>query len=497
MRKIAICAFQHESNTFVPHLTERHDFDVVRGKGIYNNLSHFPTIRGMINELSKNRGTYEIIPTVFARALPFGKVERGFYELIKAEIIERIKGVKQLGAVLLALHGSMVVDGIGDGEGDLLQSIRMTLGKKVPLICALDMHATLTPTMVRNCDAITGFRTAPHTDQERTGARAAQLAQWVLTGINRKTWMAVQRIPMLIPGEVSETSVKPMQSLINYINYIEKQEDMLDMSVFLGFPWADVPSNGAYAVAVSSNPDTAKEEAQRLALEVWSKRTEFAFQSEARSPVDAIERAIHSDDLPVVISDTGDNPTAGAPGDNTNMLRLLLSKQATDPGIGSLLVAIPDPEAINFCFDRGVDRTVTIRLGGKMDSHFSEPLEVECKILKLLPRYNNRYDVVLLRVDKIRIIVTSRRVAVTDVDLLNYLGLDVEKTKVIVVKSGYLIGDYKAKAGRSILALTTGYTDQKLSRFTFAHVKRPIYPLDSDVVPPFLGDDCWTNDRGE
>ena len=60
------------------------------------------------------------------------------------------------------------------------------------------------------------------------------------------------------------------------------------------------------------------------------------------------------------------------------------------------------------------------------------------------------------------------------------LGIIPEERKVIVVKLGYLEPEIRAIAKRSMMALTTGSTDELFHRLPYKKLKRPIYPLDGD-----------------
>ena len=56
----------------------------------------------------------------------------------------------QLGAagpvdgVLLDLHGAMVVEGIDDGDGDLLEAVRGAVGPDCPVVATFDLHGNHT-----------------------------------------------------------------------------------------------------------------------------------------------------------------------------------------------------------------------------------------------------------------------------------------------------------------------------------------------------------------
>ena len=63
---------------------------------------------------------------------------------------------------------------------------------------------------------------------------------------------------------------------------------------------------------------------------IWVKREEFCFYNETRMPKDALEKALDSvrnNVYPVVLSDSGDTPTAGSSWDITNFLKLILERK--------------------------------------------------------------------------------------------------------------------------------------------------------------------------
>ena len=58
-----------------------------------------------------------------------------------------------LDGVYLALHGAMIVDGLDDPEGQLLERVRAIVGPSVPVVAAYDLHLHLTPEMCATADA--------------------------------------------------------------------------------------------------------------------------------------------------------------------------------------------------------------------------------------------------------------------------------------------------------------------------------------------------------
>lgn len=219
--KVAVAGFHHESNTFNPIITGADDFVVLRRGEVFSKMTHYGSINGVISTLQSFG--YEVVPTLFARAVPNGVVSRDFYLSIKAELLEMMRGLQGIDALMLALHGSMRVEEIGDAEGDMLEALR-EIFPTIPTVAALDMHATLTDKMMANANAFVGYKCAPHTDTYETGAHAAEMTRLTLEKGVRLT-MAAVRVPMLIAGEKSETSTHPMTGRIARLRELERDDD--------------------------------------------------------------------------------------------------------------------------------------------------------------------------------------------------------------------------------------------------------------------------------
>ncbi|MCX7704782.1 MAG: M81 family metallopeptidase [bacterium] len=482
-RTIAVGMLYHESNTFTPAYTGEKDFIIIKGKDIFgikeSKGDTFGEIKGML-KFFNHKQNYRIKPLICARALPYGMVKKEVYLKLKKELINRLLKIHDLSAVLLSLHGSMYIEDIGDGEGDLLSSIRNILPQNVLIVCTLDMHATVTRKMVKNANAFVAYKTAPHTDVVETGIEAGRLLYNALeNSIIPRT--SCSFIPMLISGEQSETGVEPMKGLINSLKVVERQPGVLSASYCLGFPWADHSENFVSAIVVSklNEIQSGKVLAKKLADSFWQKRKEFRFITEAFTPQASIKRAVEyikKNNSPVFISDSGDNPTAGSPEDNTNLLKIIDKMNLPDLiKDRPLFAVIYDPEAVNRCLD-SVNKDIEIFLGGRIDSIYSKPYKMKGKVEKVVKRGGTVY--VLMRIPNVDVVISSRRVGITDVNIFQNLGIDLRKRKIVIVKSGYLVDDLRKVASCSILSLTNGCTDLLLNRLPYKRLKHPVFPID-------------------
>jgi len=484
-KRVLVCGLHHESDTFNPIVTGKKDIWVLRDKDL---LAHrgADALSGEIDTLVK--AGYEVIPTLVARAVPNGEWDKAYYLELKKEILEDIKKAGHIDAFCLSLHGSMRVKGLGAAEGDLLEAISL-LRPGVPVVTSLDMHATVTKRMMTHANGFVGYKTAPHVDEFETGAHAANIVIALLEK-GAKPVMSAVHVPFIVAGEQSETSVEPMKSLMEYLREIEKRPGIMAASLLLGFPWADTEENGVTALIVTDgNQDLADKTSMELAQRFWLIRAKFGFYNETRMPEDAINetaRLLKEGISPVVLSDSGDNPTAGSSQDVTNFLSLLLKD-------GRLCHLKPqlcyqgfyDPEVCALAFKAGIGGKVTSTLGAKFDQVKSSPIPIDAKVKALVKAWPNanHSDLALLDVNGIDVVVTSGHVGCYDPAMMRALGVKPEDCKVIIVKLGYLEPEIRAIAKHSMMVLTTGSSDELFKRLPYTKMKRPVYPLDGDFTP--------------
>jgi microcystin degradation protein MlrC len=473
---VAIGGLQHETNTFTTLKTSLEDFVVAEGEEM---LSIPPAVRDTsmqgIIEVCQEQGV-EIIPTLFAYALPSGTITKDTYENLKGRLLAGISGADRLDAIVLAMHGSMYVEDIGDADGDLLASLRELVGPEVPIVCALDLHATITEQMIENADGFVGYRTAPHVDKVATGRRACELA---IRAVQESLELCTQwvSIPMIVSGEQSETRVPPTSEIIKELVHMPEVGEIISSSIFLGFPWADVPYSCVSTVVVTSKAaaPAGKQEAKRLAQYIWDKRDEFVFTTEAYDLDKCLDIAEEEESCPIIIADCGDNPTAGSSEDLSNVLDVLIQRSFKN----ALVAVIVDEDSYAKCVEAGANKYVELDLG-RVNPTEEEPRGLSVRAYVERIGTGKGIPSAVLRIDDIWAIVTTQRTDVYDPKFLKDLKLDPFDYNVIVVKSGYLSPEYQALTKRPMLALTPGDTNPLLETVPYRQVKRPIYPVDKD-----------------
>lgn len=309
--RIAIGSIQCEGNSLTPVRTKYEDFDYAKGEAMYEKIQVMDFFR---------QHNYEIVPTIYAHALPGGAVIKEDFLRLTEELVD---GIPESGidGVWLYLHGALYVEEIGSGDTYLLKKVREKVGDTIPISVAMDFHADNTDEIVTLANCITGFRTAPHTDHKDTQIRAAKnLLHCIRKNILPKP--QIKRANVVICGDAVQTAQEPLKGLMEFAETFERTiPGMLSVQVFNGQPWIDEPYMGPnFVVTHESDTQKAKECAEILARKFYDIRHDFKFEVETAEPEDAIRMAMQAEEQ-VFISDSGDNTTAGASGDNAYMLR--------------------------------------------------------------------------------------------------------------------------------------------------------------------------------
>ncbi len=474
--RILTAGIRHESNTFNPVLTTSKDFIVKRGSAVLEGEEWAGYL--------KNEGI-EVIPTLHADAGPYGVVVRDTYESFRSEIISKISEAGRIDGIYLDMHGALHAGGYQDAQSDLIRSIRKEVGDAVLISASFDLHGNMSSEFVRGLNIVTAYRTAPHVDGSQTRLRAVRL----LVNALRNKWkpeVVHINVPILIPGEKGITSVEPLKSLYEQLPEIADQEGILDASIFVGMPWTDVPRAGMSIQVVAQDElylPKARNELHRLATQLWDKRSGLQFDVPTDNIEGAVDTALKSEASTVFITDSGDNTTAGAAGDNTLVLGYLLSR-----GVRNAIVAgIVDPQAVQRCEEAGVGNEISMTIGGRIDTVFGKSLRIS-GIVKRVANYDSltRRKPAVVELDGIDLVLlTDRRSFISPRDF-EEVGLNPLDYKIVVVKLGYLFQGLRDIAPMAIMALTPGFANQAIERLPYRNINRPVYPLDEDMQWDFV-----------
>jgi microcystin degradation protein MlrC len=486
MVRFFVAMLAHETNTFSTIATDRalfeaHDLryggellEAFRGTGT--------CLGGMIAAAAG--GGVTLVPSLAAAASPAGRVTKAFYTEARDRLLADLRAAGPLDGVLLDLHGAMVVEGLDDGEGDLLAAVRATVGE-LPIAVTLDFHANVTRAMVQHATLLHGYKTYPHVDMEARGREAAARLADVVAGRLRPT-VAYRQPPLLPPIAGQLTTRGPMRRLYDLADAMEQRPGVVSVSVFAGFPLADIHDAGL-SVYVVTDADQALADAlaDELAAAAWAMRRDFLHTA---LPVRAaVARALALDGRPVVLADIADNTGGGAAGDTTEILRELLRVGARPATVACLW----DPGAARACAEAGAGATVTLPVGGKVDPAHGAPVTVTGRVRTLsdgrfvykgpmLRGVEGRLGLTaVLDVNDLKIVLISHRRQTLDPEMIRAVGIDPLAERLLVVKSSVHYRAAFEPIARAILEVDApGLSSSSLGRFAFTRVRRPIFPLD-------------------
>ena len=355
----------------------------------------------------------------------------------------------------------------------------------MPIGVTLDFHANVTAEMVRHATLLHGYKTYPHVDMAERGREAAVRVADVLA---RKIRPAVAfRQPPLLPPIASQLTARgPMRRLYDLADAMERDPRVISVSVFAGFPLADIHDAGL-SIYVATNDDAplAAKLAEELETVAWDHRREFVHRA---TPVrEAVAEALALDVRPVVLADIADNTGGGAAGDGTEILRELLRVQAPSATVACLW----DPEAAAACTRAGVGATLTLDVGGKVDDRHGVPVTMRARVAALsdgafvhkgpmlrgLP--GRLGPTAVLQTGGVKVILISHRWQTLDPEMIRLVGIDPRAERILVVKSSiHYRAAFEPLAARIIEVDAPGLSSSSLDRFSFTRVRRPIFPLD-------------------
>lgn len=472
-RKVLTLGISHESNTFSVLPTKEFEFNVLRGADV---------LKGQMWADVFKKADVEVIPTLHADAWPGGVVVRSAFENFKKEILDIIKNAGHLDGIYMDMHGALHVEGYDDAQATLIKEIRDVAGKDVLISGSFDLHGNPSPDFVKNINLITAFRTAPHRDASETKARAAQMLVDAMQ-FGWKPDIQYVVIPILVPGEKSITEAEPLRSVYSQLPDVAKTEGLLDASIFAGYCWADLPRSAmrVFVVAKDKKYSTiAKNEAIRLAKQIWDSRHKMVLDVPSGPIDEMIKKSEEYKDKTVFISDSGDNTTAGAPGDNTQVLDAMLRYKVKN----ALMAGIVDPEVLKECIDAGYGKNIRLKLGGRVDNVFGKPLEINAKVLFLSPDSIMKTDrgVAVVETNGVKTVIIKTRRSFVAVKDFKEAGLNPLDFKIVIVKLGYLFPELRDIAPVHLIALTSGFCNLDIRTLPFKKVHRPSFPLDLDMV---------------
>ncbi len=491
MPRIGIIAWIQESNTFLPEPTTLAHFEqdvLLTGAAMRDHfIDAQHEVGGMLRMLAKT--DVETVPIFAARAIPFGAMTTDTHATLRSRLLDALRAAGPLDGVLVAPHGATVSEAVPDVDGNWLQAVRNIVGPAVPIIGTLDPHGNLSPAMVAATDALFAYRTNPHIDQAARGTEAAELMLATLAGRVRPVQAAVFP-PMAMNIERQCTSEEPLAGICRYADGVRERSGILGVSLFMGFPYADVAEMGSAALVIADGDHTlAQSTADELGRRLWEHREGLA--GTFLSVAEAVTQAA-SVPSPACLLDMGDNVGGGSPADATWLLHELARQHVTPS-----LVILFDPDSVAKAEAAGIGQRVTLAVGGRSGDLHGPPFSADFAVQFLgdgqfsepearhggFTHFDQGRTAIVRTDDGLTVMLTSRRVPPFSLRQLTSFGLDPSTFRVLVAKGVNAPLAAYAPVCRTILRVNTpGVTTADMTTLPYHHRRQPMYPFERDAM---------------
>jgi microcystin degradation protein MlrC len=331
--RVAVYTYSHETCTFCPGPdVEVEDWQrVLEGNQVLRGGGY---TGGFVN-LAREYGDMELVGLTSPSGI-FGGSSRPWHSEASFEhwmgiMRADLEAVMPLDGVFLDVHGAAAVRNVPRPEAEIARRIREVVGPHVPIVATFDLHGNEDEEFLRWADGSFVTKRFPHYDAWLQGERAARYLRLVMRGDYRPTTATIKP-PILTASVLQWTGASPVMDIMERARRWEAREPGAFVSVFLGFPWSDVPDVGALVqVMTNDDQELANRIAQDMAEYMWRVREDWAW-AEYPLPDEAVRMtraAIAAGETPVLLADYSDRL-----GDATWILRELM-----DQGVGRVLFA--------------------------------------------------------------------------------------------------------------------------------------------------------------
>lgn len=447
--RIGVLGCFHETNTFAPGKTELADFkmDWYEGKDAFLNAYRGTrtSMGGVIDACDQLH--VELVPLFYTQAMPSSMVSQAAWGEIERHLLKQLDlHSSNLDGLVVILHGAMVSEQHGDVEGRLLRLIRERV-EAMPVVATIDLHANVTEEMVAYADILVGYDTYPHIDAYE---RAIEAVDLLIRQLHReiKPVSYLGRTDLLMAPTLMNTNIPPMKLVMEQAFSMERDPEVLNITITGGFAFSDVPFAG-FTVIVTCDRNEGK--ARTLASELIRtiKSLKASFKPQLYSLEQACEILSKDGKYPAVLIESSDNVGGGSPADATHAFRYLYERS-----VRKFLCVLADVEAVTAAFQVGVGGKFQAEVGGKTDRRHGEsllhgepvPITGRVKLLSDgkyvhkgpymmgMKAEMGRTAVIELANGSV-LVITEKRVAPWDVNHVRSIGIAPEEFDIIVVKA--------------------------------------------------------------
>lgn len=489
MTRVLLAGLSHETHCFVNGSTGLPDFDVARGAAVMGFAGNGSTIDGFL-EVAAREG-WEVEPACAYAASPSAIVDDAVIDAFWADL-EPVARNGRYDAVYLSLHGAMASQSLEDVEGELLARLRAVEGLEgVPIFGDFDLHANMTRLMARHANGLVCYRENPHIDARDTAVRAAELLARCLRE-NVVPRMASRHAGIVWPPTGTGTADSPMRELEALARRIEADEPSIwAVNVVAGFSFADMPEAGvAFSLVTTGDAAAAEAALDALCAKAWELRA--AGLPAEHDPAEVLARiAAEPVAGPVILVESSDNVSGGAPGNGTGVLRALLA--AGTPNAG---VVIADAQAVAELATLQPGEHGKVAIGGKDNPFDPGPVELDVELLSRSDGNFTLEDIkshmvaargkhiamgpcAVVRHGGVIVLLTSRKTPPFDLGQWRSQGIEPAELSVIGVKAAVAHRRaYDRIAAASFTVETPGPCISDPRKLPYKRLNRPIYPLD-------------------
>ncbi|MFN8924226.1 MAG: M81 family metallopeptidase, partial [Rhodospirillales bacterium] len=162
--RIGLIHVAQETNDFNPLPTTLRDYESFGphlGAEVIAKSGGLGQVAGHLKAIADSGLAVETVPIVRAHAVAGGRIDTESREYFLRVIRDGLAAAGRLDGLVLQFHGACAAEGLDDVEGEQAALCREVLGPDVPILLALDHHASVTRRMVDSVTAIVGHRTQP------------------------------------------------------------------------------------------------------------------------------------------------------------------------------------------------------------------------------------------------------------------------------------------------------------------------------------------------
>jgi len=489
--RVALGGMMLESVSFLPLLTTLEELQASEAEGaaMLDRFRSTNTIPGGFIATCEAEGI-ELVPLVFVDGGAAGPTTDAAFVDYADRICAGLAAAGPLDGVLLALHGALGTPTRLDPDREMAERVRAVVGRDMPVAAALDYHGNIDAHLLELVDAAFGYHHSPHTDIAATGERAATcLLRMMREGL--RPAMALAKPGVMVPSIFSATGLAPLSDIVqSSVAMARSAPDFLDVTIFAGFSYADVPNCGFSVLAVADDPAEARRVVDALSNRIFAERDALLHRDQVldlATGVDrAIERASRQSGRPVILLEHADRCN-----DSTYLLRELLRRGVSNAAVPFIW----DPVAAEAAARAGVGAEVMLDVGGRSSDRAGGAVRLTGKVrFAGLKEYRTtgaymRGRLVqlgltaVLDVGGLMLSIVSRPTLTVDEDPFVQFGMRTQDFGIIVLRSKtHFRAAYEPIADSILIVDTPDWGPADLTTLPYRHVDRSrMFPLSPQI----------------